>query len=48
MSAGSLPSGAADAHLREQTVRREKLLEGRFLKVVRDTVRLPDGGESYR
>ncbi len=48
MSAGSLPSGAADAHLREQTVRREELLEGRFLKVVRDTVRLPDGGESYR
>ena len=37
-----------DAHLREQVVSREKLLEGRFLQVVRDTVRLPDGGQSYR
>ena len=40
--------GGTDDHLREQTIRREKLLEGNFLKVVRDTVRLPDGGESYR
>ena len=48
MSAGSPPSDTTDAHLREQTVHREKLLEGRFLKVGRDTVRLPDGGESYR
>ncbi len=38
----------ADAHLHEQVVGREKLLEGRFLQVVRDTVRLPDGSESYR
>ena len=38
----------ADVHLREQVVSREKLLEGRFLQVVRDTVRLPDGGQSYR
>lgn len=38
----------ADMHLREHTVRREKLLEGRFLQVVRDIVSLPDGGESYR
>jgi ADP-ribose pyrophosphatase len=38
----------SDAHLREQVVGREKLLEGRFLQVVRDTVRLPDGGQSYR
>ncbi len=37
-----------DGHLREQVVSREKLLEGRFLQVVRDTVRLPDGGQSYR
>jgi ADP-ribose pyrophosphatase len=38
----------ADGHLREHAVRREKLLTGKFLQVVRDTVRLPDGGESYR
>ncbi len=48
MNPPRVPAGEPDAHLQEQTVRREKLLEGRFLKVVRDTVRLPDGGESYR
>lgn len=45
---GAVPAGGTDAHLREQTLRREKLLEGKFLQVVRDTVRLPDGAESYR
>lgn len=48
MSADGLTVGDADSHLMEQAVRREKLLQGRFLQVVRDTVRLPDGGESYR
>lgn len=48
MTAPSQPAGEPDAHLQEQLLRREKLLEGRFLQVVRDTVRLPDGGESYR
>lgn len=33
---------AGDAHLREHTVTREQLLQGHFLKVRRDTVRLPD------
>lgn len=48
MTTPSQPAGEPDAHLQEQLVRREKLLEGRFLQVVRDTVRLPDGGQSYR
>jgi ADP-ribose pyrophosphatase len=37
-----------DSHLTEQTVSREELLQGRFLHVVRDTVRLPDGGSATR
>jgi ADP-ribose pyrophosphatase len=37
-----------DHHLREHPVSREQLLKGRFLHVVRDTVRLPDGGEATR
>jgi ADP-ribose pyrophosphatase len=37
-----------DHHLRETPVSREQLLKGRFLHVVRDTVRLPDGGEATR
>lgn len=48
MTPPSRPAGEPDAHLQEQVVRREKLLEGHFLQVVRDTVRLPDGGQSYR
>ena len=48
MTAPSQPAGQPDTHLQEQLLRRERLLEGRFLQVVRDTVRLPDGGESYR
>ena len=39
---------AADSHLVEHTVGREDLLAGNFLKVVRDTVRLPDGGRATR
>ena len=39
---------ADDQHLREETVAREELLKGRFLHIVRDTVRLPDGGQATR
>ncbi len=39
---------AHDPHLTEETIAREELLRGRFLHVVRDTVRLPDGATSYR
>lgn len=38
----------ADRHLTEQTTQREQLLQGRFLQVLRDTVRLPDGGSDTR
>jgi len=38
----------ADDHLTEHTTAREELLKGRFLHVVRDTVRLPDGASSIR
>ena len=37
-----------DSHLTEHTTAREELLKGRFLHVVRDTVRLPDGGSATR
>ncbi len=39
---------AHDPHLTEETITREELLRGRFLHVVRDTVRLPDGATSHR
>lgn len=39
---------ADDRHLTEQTTAREELLKGHFLHVVRDTVRLPDGGSASR
>ena len=39
---------AHDAHLTEHTTAREELLKGHFLHVVRDTVRLPDGGAATR
>jgi ADP-ribose pyrophosphatase len=39
---------ADDKHLTEHTTAREELLKGRFLHVVRDTVRLPDGGAATR
>jgi ADP-ribose pyrophosphatase len=37
-----------DLHLREHTTAREELLKGHFLHVVRETVRLPDGGSATR
>ena len=39
---------AADAHLRESLVSRTELLQGHFLHVVRDKVRLPSGREATR
>lgn len=42
----SLPDG--DERLIEHTTQREELLRGRFLHVLRDTVRLPDGGSDTR
>jgi ADP-ribose pyrophosphatase len=37
-----------DSHLRETPLSRTELLRGHFLHVVRDTVRMPDGGEATR
>src|SRR5687768_11548363 len=37
-----------DKHLVETPIAREELLQGKFLHVVRDTVRLPDGGTATR
>ena len=37
-----------DTHLREQLRSREVLVQGNFLQVRRDTVRLPDDGEATR
>ncbi|HEY8357203.1 MAG TPA: NUDIX hydrolase, partial [Ramlibacter sp.] len=37
-----------DKHLVEEFVGREELLRGRFLHVVRDTVRLPNGNTATR
>jgi ADP-ribose pyrophosphatase len=39
---------SVDKHLVEEPVSREELLKGRFLHVVRDTVRLPDGSTTTR
>lgn len=39
---------AADQHLTEHTTAREELLKGHFLHVVRESVRLPDGGAATR
>ncbi len=39
---------AADQHLTEHKVSGQKILQGNFLQVVRDTVRLPDGGQATR
>lgn len=35
-------------HLTEQALSRESVLQGHFLRVVRDTVRLPDGASATR
>jgi ADP-ribose pyrophosphatase len=40
--------GMIDRHLREEKLSGEELLKGRFLHVVRDTVRLPDGESATR
>jgi len=37
-----------DSHLTEHATGQEQLLKGNFLHVVRDTVRLPDGGAATR
>ena len=39
---------ADDLHLTEHATSREELLKGHFLHVVRETVRLPDGGSATR
>ena len=39
---------ADDSHLTEHATAREELLKGRFLHVVRETVRLPDGAQAAR
>ncbi len=39
---------AADKHLTEHRVSGQKILQGNFLQAVRDTVRLPDGGQATR
>lgn len=45
----SRPSDHADdAHLREETVSRETVFQGRLLQVRRDRIRLPDGGDATR
>jgi ADP-ribose pyrophosphatase len=38
----------ADKHLVEEKLAREELLRGKFLHIVRDTVRLPDGAQATR
>ena len=37
-----------DCHLIEHFVSQEEVFKGRFLHIVRDTVRLPDGGSATR
>ncbi len=39
---------ADDSHLKEECVASEQLLQGNFLRVMRDTVRLPDGHAATR
>lgn len=39
---------APDSKLIEHTIHSEQLMQGRFLQVLRDTVRLPDGGSDTR
>ncbi|MEO8544104.1 MAG: NUDIX hydrolase [Betaproteobacteria bacterium] len=42
------PSAQAEAHLVERVVDSQELFTGNFLRVRRDTVALPDGGQSTR
>ncbi|MES2938525.1 MAG: NUDIX hydrolase [Pseudomonadota bacterium] len=44
----SLPPKSDDSHLVEHTVDSREVFKGGFLRVVRDTVRLPDGGAAQR
>ena len=44
----SCKSGKSFTHLTEVKVKSEKVLEGSFLQVFRDTVRLPDASEATR
>lgn len=37
-----------DKHLLEETLDSEQVFEGNFLSIIRDSVRLPNGEESYR
>jgi len=39
---------SSDPHLQETRVSSEEVLRGGFLQVLRDTVRLPDGAQTYR
>ncbi|MCB1995166.1 NUDIX domain-containing protein [Rubrivivax albus] len=48
MADAPTPGAAPDAHLIERTVGSETLLTGRFLRVQRDTVALPDGAQATR
>ncbi|HEX2547438.1 MAG TPA: NUDIX hydrolase [Ramlibacter sp.] len=43
-----MSSKGDDSHLVEHTTSREELLKGHFLHVVRESVRLPDGGSATR
>jgi len=42
------PSPDGDAHLAERTLHTEELLRGRFLRIQRDTVQMPDGAQATR
>jgi ADP-ribose pyrophosphatase len=42
------PEGEVDAHLSESRLDSEQVFDGHFLKVYRDTVRLPGGGTAHR
>ena len=44
----SAPGPPVDCHLREETLRSERVYHGRFLEVRRDQVRLPDGTTAQR
>lgn len=47
-SGNAAPAQPAHAHLREQVLERQTLLQGHFLHVRRDTVRLPDASQATR
>lgn len=43
-----MPVATIDSHLTEYKLVGEKILQGDFLQAMRDTVRLPDGGQATR